>query len=188
MSTPRDPFRRFRVDLDPGRVELAAARLREIVDDVASRLGEGWAQARHLKLRASWRGHAIGPLVPLHVLLVGEGAAVAALGPLMTALANLGARLMLEVDIVHDADLWIAEARDAAASGDHAKAEQRLTDALEARPDDPAALYPLGVLLRQIGRGEEGLAALRRAVMGPPGHPDVVAAAELLARLEPSGD
>lgn len=184
MSPSRDPFHRFRVDLDPSRVEVAAARLREIVDDVAGRLGEGWAQARHMKLRVSWRGHPIGPLVPLHVLLVGEGAAVAAMGPLLTALANMGARLMLEVDIVHDADLRIADARAASAGGDAGRAEALLHEALDARPDDPGALVALGVLLREAGRAEEGVGALRRAAMGPAGHPDVIRAAELLASIE----
>ncbi len=183
MTPTRDPFRRFRVDLDPSRIELAATRLREVVDDTAARLGDSWAAARHLKLRVSWRGHVITPDVPLHVLLVGEGAAVAALGPLLTALANLGARMILDVDVVHDADRLVASGREAWAAGERERAEALLREALELRPDDPSALYPLGLLLRETGRGAEGYATLRKAVMGPVGHPEVVLAAELLARL-----
>jgi Flp pilus assembly protein TadD len=97
-------------------------------------------------------------------------------------LANLGARVLLEVDVVHDADTWIAEAAAARERGEVLYAEERLRAALEARQEDPASLVPLGELLIATGREAEGLTCLHRAAMGPSGHPDVLLAAELLAR------
>jgi Flp pilus assembly protein TadD len=68
--------------------------------------------------------------------------------------------------------------------GELAEAEKRYRKALDKRPDDPSALYNLGTLLRVTGRDEEATSALRRAAMGPEGHPDVLRATEALDRMQ----
>ena len=181
---PRNPFDGFRIEVDPEKVEEAARAVRTRLEALRDTMEAGLADARHRTVRITRNGRQIGPDLPLTVLLAGEGVALAALGPLWTILANLGARAVLEVEIIHAADELVAEGRAAYADGEVATAEARYRDALARRPSDPGALYHLAVLLRVTGRVDEARSVLARAVTGPPDHPDVVRAAELLARMD----
>jgi len=180
----RNPFEGFKIELDPERMEEFSKTLRAKLDELRGRVKEGVDQGRYTKVRISYRGKPVGPDLPMGALLAGEGLALLAFGPLWTLLGNLGARAMLEVQILHEAEELVAQGVDAWLAGDSEKAEARYRDALERRRDDTAALYNLGVLLRVTGRVDEALVVLRKAAMGPEGDPDVAKASELLGRME----
>jgi tetratricopeptide (TPR) repeat protein len=167
----------FKLEVDPERVDEALKTLRARVED-------GLTAGRFTKVRISFRGKAIGPDVPLALFLAGEGAAFWLTGGLATLLVNLGAKAVLDVSFIHEADELVQEGLALYLDGEIEAAEAKYRKALDRRPDDPTALYNLGVLLRVSGRRDEARATLRRASMGPEGHPDVVKAAEALGRME----
>lgn len=179
----RRPFDGVRIEIDPEQVEDAARRAREALEDARARLRDGVEHGRYTKVRLSFRGRQVGPDIPLAAFLAGEGLAVLALGPLWALLGNLGAKAVLEVEFLHEADELVARGNEAYMHGELEAAEACYRDALDRRPDDPSACYHLGVLLRITGRPDEARRVLRRAAMGPEGHPDVLRAAELLERL-----
>ncbi|MEZ4236304.1 MAG: tetratricopeptide repeat protein [Myxococcota bacterium] len=168
--------RGFRFEIDPDRIEDTLRRLRD-------QLRETFVAGRYTKVRLSYRGKAIGPDIPLAVFLAGEGVAIWLLSPLAALLVNLGAKVVLDVDFVHEADELVQEGLALYLDGEIEAAEQKYREALDRRPDDPAALYNLGTLLRVSGRREEALVVLRKAAMGPEGNPDVRRAAEAVERL-----
>jgi len=173
----RRPFPEgFKVEIDPDRIEEALKSIRDQVRD-------SFTAGRYTKVRLSYRGKAVGPDLPLAVFLAGEGVAFFLMSPLAALLVNLGAKAVLDVEFIHEADELVQEGLALYLDGELEEAEARYRQAIDRRPDDPAALYNLGTLLRVTGRKEEALVQLRKAAMGPEGHPDVVRAAEAVEKL-----
>lgn len=180
---PKNPFEGFRIEIDPQKVDEAVQAIRERVRASSTWVQASVAHGRYVKVRLSYRGKPIIPDIPLAVFLAGEGLAFLAVSPLAAMLVNLGAKALLEVEFVHDADQLVQDGLVAYLDGDVEKAEAKYREALRRRPDDPAALYNLGTLLRVTGKKDEAIATLRRAAMGPEGHPDVLRASEALDKL-----
>lgn len=168
--------RGFKFEIDPERIEETLKRLRD-------RLRESFVAGRYTKVRLSYRGKAIGPEIPLAVFLAGEGVAFWLLSPIAALLVNLGAKAILDVEFVHEADELVQEGLALYLEGEIDASERKYREALDKRPDDPAALYNLGTLLRVSGRRDEAVVVLRKAAMGPEGHPDVKRAAEAVEKL-----
>lgn len=166
----------FQFEVDPDRIE-------ESLRALSKRVADSFTAGRYTKVRLSFRGKQLGPDIPLAVFLAGEGVALWFTGPLAALLVNIGAKAALDVEFLHEADELVQEGLTAYLDGDTGRAEARYRAALERRPDDPAALYNLGVLLKVLGRDAEAVSTLRKAVMGPEGHPDVTRAAEALERF-----
>jgi tetratricopeptide (TPR) repeat protein len=172
----KNPFEGFRIEIDPERIEQALKALRERVQQTVT-------TGRYTKVRLSYKGKPVMPDLPLGVFLATEGLAFWLVNPLAALLVNLGARAILDVEFLHEADELVREGLAAYLDGEITTAEERYREALSRRPDDPAALYNLGTLLRVTGRTDEAVTTLRRAAMGPEGHPDVARASEALERL-----
>lgn len=172
----KGPFAGFQFEIDPERIQDTLARLR-------GRIQESFVAGRYTKVRLSYRGKAIGPDIPLAVFLAGEGVAFWLISPIAALLVNLGARAILDVEFVHEADELVQEGLELYLQGEVEAAEAKYRAALDRRADDPSALYNLGTLLRVQGRKDEALAILRKAAMGPEGHPDVKRAAEAVDKL-----
>ena len=166
----------FRVEFDPERVE-------ETLRTISERIRESLSAGRFTKVRLSYRGKALGPDIPLAIFVAAEGVAFWFLSPLAALLANLGAKAILDVEFIHEADELVQQGLAAYLDGELRTAETKYREALDKRPDDPSALYNLGTLLRVSERKEEALKALRQAAMGPEGHPDVRRAAEAVSRM-----
>lgn len=185
---PKDgrPPEGFRIEFDPERVDEAMRALRERIQSYApsgARFRESLSAGRYTKVRLSFRGKAVGPDIPLAVFLAGEGVAFWLMSPIAALLVNVGAKSVLDVEFIHEADELVQEGLALYLDGELELAEQRYREALERRPEDPAALYNLGTLLRVSGRTDEALKVLRRAAMGTEGHPDVVRASEAVERM-----
>lgn len=172
----KGPFSGFRLEIDPDKVEDA-------IRSVRARIEDSVVAGRYTKVRLSYRGKALGPDIPLAVFLAAEGAAFWLLTPLAALLANLGAKAILDVEFIHEADELVQEGLAAYLDGELEQAESKYREALDRRAEDPAALYNLGTLLRVTDRTEEAIRVLRQAAMGPEGHPDVRRAAEALEKL-----
>ncbi|HMV69396.1 MAG TPA: tetratricopeptide repeat protein [Myxococcota bacterium] len=180
----KNPFENLRIEVDPQRLDEMTRNLRAKLDELRGRVADGVEFGRYTKVRLSYRGKQVGPDIPLAALLAGEGVALMALGPLWAVLGNLGAKAMLEIEVLHESDELVTRGNELYMAGETDAAERCYRQALERRRDDPTALYHLGVLLRVTGRTDEALSALRKAAMGPEGHADVARAAELLQRME----
>jgi tetratricopeptide (TPR) repeat protein len=172
----KNPFAGFQFEIDPERIQETLTRLR-------ARVGESFVAGRYTKVRLSYRGKVLGPEIPLAVFLAGEGVAFWLLTPLAALLVNLGARAILDVEFVHEADELVQEGLELYLEGEIEEAEAKYRAALDRRPDDASALYNLGTLLRVAGRKDEALATLRKAAMGPEGHPDVKRASEAIDKI-----
>lgn len=176
-SSGKGPFADgFRVEIDPEKVEDSLHKIRDQVR-------ESFTAGRYTKVRLSFKGKALGPDIPLAVFLAGEGVAFWLMSPLGALLVNLGAKAILDVEFIHEADELVQEGLAAYLDGEIETAEARYREALDRRPEDPAALYNLGTLLRVSGRKDEALKVLRKAAMGSEGHPDVARAAEAVQKL-----
>jgi tetratricopeptide (TPR) repeat protein len=172
----RNPFAGFKLEIDPSDVESAMRRLR---DQVRSSFTEG----RYTKVRLSYKGKVLAPDIPLAVFLAGEGLAFWLVNPILAMLVNLGAKVFLDVEFIHEADELVRQGLEFYLDGDLEAAERSYREALERRPDDPSALYNLGTLLRVTNRKEEALTWLRKAAMGPEGHPDVARASDAIEKM-----
>lgn len=170
----------FRVEFDPEKIE-------ETLKTVQERIRESIEAGRYTKVRLSYRGRALGPDIPLPVFLAAEGVTFWLLSPLAALLANLGARAILDVQFIHEADELVQEGQNAYLEGELETAEEKYRQALDRRADDPAALFALATLLRVTDRSDEALVLLQRAAMGPEGHPDVKRAAEAIERMSAKG-
>jgi tetratricopeptide (TPR) repeat protein len=177
---PRNPFQGFRIEVDPERVEETLTALRDRVEETVSR-------GRYTKVRLSYRGKAIGPDVPLSLILGAEGIAFWVMSPIAALLVNLGAKAFLDVEFIHEADELVREGIDLYLDGEIDAAKKKYEEALRKRSDDPAALYNLGVALRVSGDNDKATEVLRKAAMGPEDHPDVIKASELLERMTSGG-
>lgn len=179
MADDQDPDRPpqgFKLEIDPDRIEDALRSLRE-------RIRTSFTAGRYTKVRISFRGKVVGPDIPLAVFLAGEGVAFWLMTPLAALLVNVGAKTVLDIEFIHEADELVQEGLALYLDGELEAAERKYREALARRPDDPSALYNLGTLLRVTGRGDDALRVLRRAAMGMEGHPDVIRASEAVERM-----
>ena len=172
----RNPFKGFRIEIDPEKVEETLRELRE-------RVNQSVTNSRYTKVRLSYKGRTIAPDMPLTLFLAGEGVAFWLMSPLGALLVNLGAKALLDVEFIHEADEFVEEGIALYLDGELEEAEEKYLAALERRPDDPAALYNLGVLLRVTGRRQDARIRFEEAAKCDPEHPDVRRAAEALERL-----
>lgn len=166
----------FTFKIDPEAVEESVRGLQ----DKARRL---WDQGRYTKVRIKYKGKPILPEIPLAALLAAEGVSLWLAGPLRLLVVNLGANVFLEVELVHEASERVREGQELFAQGEVDAAEAKYREALTMKPEDGAALYNLGVLLRVVGRRDEALACFEK-VAAMAEHPDQPRAAEALERMK----
>lgn len=159
---------------------------RDNVDDSMRELGakiRGLVQqGRYTKIRIKFKGKQLGPDIPMGVFLAGEVAAAWWAGPLGALVVTLGARTVLDIELVHEASSRVREGVDYFMDGEVELAEERYREALRMKPGDTAALYNLGVVLRVTGRRDEAKECFERASQDEE-HPDGARAREALGRM-----
>jgi len=154
---PRSPFPDgFRIEVDPERVD-------EAVRTLAERARTLFDQGRYTRIRVKYKGKPLIRDIPLGVFLATEAVTFWYGGLLSALVVNLGARAILEVELVHDADERVREGVDLFLAGEVDAAEEKFREALRMKPGDPAASYHLGILLRVTGRRDEAIACLEVA-------------------------
>ncbi len=169
----------FRWEIDPEAIDESIKQLRD-------RLKKLFDQGRYTKVRLSYKGKPLLPDLPLAALVAAEGLSLALAGPLRFLLVNLGVKSFIEVEFIHEATERVAEGQDLFAAGEVDAAEAKYREALGMKPEDTAALYHLGVLLRVTGRRDEAMDVLGRAAKAAE-HPEGIKAAEALERMKRGG-
>ena len=152
----KNPFEGFRLEVDPDAVDESVRNLtkkvRELVD-----------QGRYTKVRISYKGKPLLRDIPMGVFLATEAVTFWWAGILSALVVNLGARTIIDVEFIHDAEGRVKEGQEAWMAGDVDLAEERYREALRMKPDHSGALYHLGILLRVTGHRDEALECLERA-------------------------
>ena len=175
-QTARQIFERFNVEIDPDQIDESVRTLTEKI----RRLME---QGRYTKVRIKYKGKPLMPDIPLGVFVATEAITFWYAGLLRALVVNLGARTVIEVELIHDADERVEEGRAMFLEGEVDAAEERYREALQMAPDHTGALYSLGILLRVTGRRDEALELLRKAAEDTDS-PDGQKAQEALERME----
>lgn len=151
-----DVFRRLKIEVDPDRVDESVERLTEQVRKAVVR-------GRYTKVRILYRGKPLMRDIPLGVFVAAEAASFWYAGLLRALVVNLGARAVLEVVFIHEADEDVKRGRAAYEAGEVQEAEAAFRMALDKEAKHQEALYRLGVLLRVTGQRDEALDLLQRA-------------------------
>ncbi len=176
---PNDFLEKLALTLDP-------AKLDESVREVAGKLKSTASVHRYSKVRLSYKGKALMPDIPLALFLAGEAASFWLAGPLRVIMFNLGMGALVDVELVHDADEQLRTGQDLFLRGEVDEAEEAYRRALVMRPDDTAATYALGVLLRVTGRRTEAMECFEKAAEDKK-HPDGELARQALLKMKRGG-
>jgi len=175
-STPQKLFENFEVEFDPKQIDESmralTVRVRQMVD-----------QGRYTKVRLKYKEKALLPDIPLTVFLATEALTLWYAGVLRALLVNLGARAIIEVEFIHDAEEKVAEGVELYMAGEVDAAEEKYREALQMKNDDGAALYHLGVLLRVTGRRDEAIQCFEK-VAAMKDHTEAERASDALSRLK----
>lgn len=171
----RNPFDSIRIEVDPDQIDESVRRLS---DSVRAFVENG----RYTKVRIKYKGKQILRDIPLGVFVATEAVTFWYAGLLKALVVNLGARTIIEVEFVHEANEKVAEGVDLYMAGEVQAAEEAYREALRMKPDDPSANYNLGILLRVTGRRDEAMERLEAAA-GAEGFPDAEKAREALERM-----
>ncbi len=176
QTDPRKLFDNFRIEVDPDRIDES---VRNLTDKVRQLVDQG----RYTKVRVKYRGKPLMPDIPMGVFLATEAVTFWYAGLLRALVVNLGARTIIEVELVHEASGKVEEGVAFYMDGEVEAAEECYRTALRMKPGDAAALYNLGVLLRVTGRRKEAIEALQQAAEVE-GHPDAARATEVLDKMQ----
>ena len=171
-----NPFEGFRIEVDPDEIDESVRRLTQQVRTFVE-------QGRYTKVRIKYKGKPILRDIPLGVFLATEAVTFWYAGLLKALVVNLGARTIIEVEFVHEADEVVAEGVDLYMAGEVEAAEEKYREALRMKPEDPGALYNLGILLRVTGRRQEAMECLEKAAAAE-GFADAQKAADALERMK----
>lgn len=172
---PRSRLEDFQVEIDPERIDEA---VRSIADQVRQAVDQG----RYTKVRIKYRGKPLMPDIPLAVFVATEAVTFWYAGLLRALVVNLGARTIIEVELIHDAVGKVEEGKELFLAGEVDAAEDKYREALRMKRDHPDALYHLGVLLRVTGRRKEAIECFEK-VADLPGHALQEKALEALDRM-----
>jgi len=151
-----DVFKRLKIEVDPDRVDESVERLTEQVRRAVVR-------GRYTKVRILYRGKPLMRDIPLGVFVAAEAVSFWYAGLLRALVVNLGARAVLEVVFVHEADEDVKRGRLAYEAGEVTEAQAAFRSALDKEPEHQEALYRLGVLLRVTGQRDVALELLEKA-------------------------
>jgi tetratricopeptide (TPR) repeat protein len=175
MSDKKDSHTRFHLEIDPEKVDEAVRALTQRAQQLIE-------HGRNMKVRLKYKGKPLMNDIPLPVFMATEALTFWYGGVLSALVMNLGAKAILEVEILHTADEDVALGQVLYQEGEIEEAEACYRRALDLRPNHPATLYHLGVLLRVSGRRKEAIEALKKAAKHKTS-PEGIKAAEALKRM-----
>lgn len=147
-------FKKLNIEVDPEAVDESVERLTRQVRKAVVR-------GRYTKVRVKYRGKPLMRDIPLGVFVAAEAVSFWYVGLLRALVVNLGARTIIEVEFIHEADEDVEAGRLAYEAGEVAEAEGAFRRALDKESEHEEARYRLGILLRVIGKRDEALELLR---------------------------
>lgn len=170
---------RFTLSIDPSSISETLRQLQSRFNGIVD-------EGIYTRVRLKLKGQAGAVEIPIAAFVAGELGALVLFGPLRAILTHVSLGSMMEVELVYAPSDQVVEGRKHLEKGELDAAEFALRGALERRPNDPAALFSLGELLRDTERLDEGVRCMERAANSRK-HPDGERAATELARLRAEG-
>lgn len=156
----------FGVDVEASSVEGTLEKVRE-------ELSYWVKKGRYTRVRLKLRGQPILPDIPVAAFLAAEAVTFWWAGLLRVLLVHLGAKAVLDVELVSDADLEVARGKAALLAGDLDHAMAFFEKALAMDRDSAAAHLNLGIAYKLRGDLEKASELLRRTeqldAQGPTG-------------------
>jgi len=152
-------FQRLNIEVDPDSVDESVERLTRQVRKAVVR-------GRFTKVRIKYRDKPLMRDIPLGVFVAAEAVSFWYVGILKALVVNLGARAVIQVEFIHEADEDVDAGRVAYEAGEVTEAETAFRRALDKEPEHEEARYRLGILLRVTGKRDEALDLLRLVVAG----------------------
>jgi tetratricopeptide (TPR) repeat protein len=145
----------FGVDVEPGSVETTLEKVRE-------ELAHWVKKGRYTKVRLKLRGQPILPDIPVAAFLAAEAVTFWWAGLLRVLLVHVGAKAVLDVELVSDADLEVSRGKAALLAGDLDLAMVSFEKALTMDRDCASAHLNLGIAFKLKGDLEKASELLRR--------------------------
>ena len=128
----------FGVEIEPGSIEKTLARVRE---ELTHWVNKG----RYTKVRFKVRGKPILPDLPVGAVIAAEAVTFWWAGLLRALLFTLGANVVLDVELINDADKEVVRGKESLLAGDLDRAMESFNKALEMDRDNVSAHLSLGI-------------------------------------------
>lgn len=141
-------------------------------------------RGRYRKLRVSRKGKPLLPDIPLAAVAAVEAATLAGAGWGRLLAAHLGAGLLVDVEVVNEADRFVQAGTDHLLDGDVERAEAALLKALSIDDHHAAGYLQLAALYRIQGAPERARPLLKRAIALDPAGDVGRKAGDLLRALD----
>lgn len=167
---------KFELGIDPAKIDEAVAAIRA---QVSKLLRRGFAD----KIRIKYRGKPLGPDIPVAYFLAAEGFAFFTAGILRVLLLNLGAKALLEVELISSAVEHHGKGLERYLAGDVDGALAFFEKAVESDEYHAPSQRMLGTVLKVKGDRDRARVHLARAADLDPDGEDGRKAKELLAGL-----
>jgi tetratricopeptide (TPR) repeat protein len=152
---PREP-----APVTVGEIVDGAKGAIDAVGTAAKRLVD---RGRYRKVRISRKGKQLLPDIPVAAVAALEAASFYGAGVARVLAANVGAKLLFDIDIVNEADKFVEMGKAALLDGDLERSEQHFRRAIRIDDTHAEAYLELGVVSRLRGAGEEAKKNLERA-------------------------
>ncbi len=165
-SPKSDEAKVFGVEVEPGSVERTLEKVRE-------ELFHWVKKGRYTKVRLKMRGKPILPDIPVAAFLAAEAVTFWWAGLLRVLLVHLGAKAVLDVELVSEADLEVSRGKAELLAGDLERAHASFDKALAMDRDCASAHLNAGIAFKLRGELDKAAESLRRAeqldAQGPSG-------------------
>lgn len=135
-----------------GAVEAVGSSARRLID-----------RGRYRKVRISRNGKQVLPDVPVAAMAALQAASLYGAGFARVLAVNVGARFLFDVEVVNEADRYLAVGVERYLEGDLDRAEEALLKAVRIDDTHPQAYLQLGVLYRMRGELDKARPVLERA-------------------------
>jgi hypothetical protein len=161
-----DEAKVFGVEVEPGSVEKTLEKVRE-------ELFHWVKKGRYTKVRLKLRGKPILPDIPVAAFLAAEAVTFWWAGLLRVLLVHVGAKAVLDVELVSEADLEVSRGKAELLAGDLERAMASFDKALAMDRDCASAHLNVGIAHKLKGELDKAAESLRRAeqldAQGPSG-------------------
>ena len=136
---------------------------RHAVDSVATTTRRLVDQGRYRKVRISRKGKPVLPDIPVAAVAAVEAASFYTAGFARVLAANVGARLLFDIEVVNEADRYYKTGVERFLEGDVERAEKALLKAVRIDDTHAGAYFQLGVIYRMNNEPEKARSVLERA-------------------------
>ncbi len=158
------PEKVFPVEVEPGSLEETLKRVREELKHWANR-------GRYTKVRLKLRGKPLLPDLPVAAFLAAEAVSFWWAGLLRVLLVNVGAKALLDVELISEADEEVSRGKALLLGGDLDQAMAAFRKALEMDRDCASAHLNLGIAYRLQGKHADARDWLQKAEQLDPAGP-----------------